>query len=62
MAVNVEGIETEMQLERIVSEGVDEVQGFYFSKPIPASDFEMLLKSNVTMPFDVSFGGNTRPH
>jgi diguanylate cyclase (GGDEF)-like protein/PAS domain S-box-containing protein len=62
MAVNVEGIETEMQLERIVSEGVDEVQGFYFSKPIPASDFEMLLKSNVTMPFDVSFGGNARPH
>ncbi|WP_245829890.1 sensor domain-containing protein [Thalassospira alkalitolerans] len=62
MAVNVEGIETEMQLERIVSEGVDEVQGFYFSKPIPASEFELLLKSNVTMAFDVPFGGNERPH
>ncbi|WP_338178836.1 sensor domain-containing protein [Thalassospira tepidiphila] len=50
MAVNVEGIETETQLEHIASEGVDEVQGFYFSKPISASDMESLLKANLTSP------------
>ncbi|MBC05911.1 MAG: GGDEF domain-containing protein [Thalassospira sp.] len=50
MAVNVEGIETETQLEHIASEGVDEVQGFYFSKPINAGDMENLLKANLTSP------------
>ena len=50
MAVNVEGIETETQLEHIASEGVDEVQGFYFSKPIAATDMENLLKANKISP------------
>lgn len=50
MAVNVEGIETQSQLEHIASEGVDEVQGFYFSQPINATDMENLLKVNLTSP------------
>ena len=50
MAVNVEGIETETQLEHIASEGVDEVQGFYFSKPVAAGDMENLLKINLASP------------
>lgn len=50
MAVNVEGIETQTQLEHIASEGVDEVQGFYFSQPINATDMENLLKVNLTSP------------
>jgi diguanylate cyclase (GGDEF)-like protein/PAS domain S-box-containing protein len=50
MAVNVEGIETETQLEHIASEGVDEVQGFYFSKPVNADEMESLLKANLTSP------------
>ncbi|WP_417805876.1 EAL and GGDEF domain-containing protein [Thalassospira lucentensis] len=58
MAVNVEGVETETQLEYIASEGVDEVQGFYFSRPIPAGDMEVLLKANVagatTLPVKTS--------
>ncbi|MEE3045119.1 MAG: EAL domain-containing protein [Pseudomonadota bacterium] len=61
MAVNVEGIETETQLEHIASEGVDEVQGFYFSKPVSATDMEALLKANKIAPthFPLSGHGNT---
>lgn len=47
MAVNVEGIETERQLERIAAEGVDEVQGFYFSKPLPMGDMQKLLEAQL---------------
>ncbi|WP_249742180.1 sensor domain-containing protein [Thalassospira tepidiphila] len=50
MAINVEGIETKTQLEHIASEGVDEVQGFYFSRPISATEMEALLKENLSLP------------
>jgi diguanylate cyclase (GGDEF)-like protein/PAS domain S-box-containing protein len=45
MSVNVEGIETETQLELVCAEGVDELQGFYFSKPVPAAEMEALLRA-----------------
>ena len=35
-----EGIETEEQKDAIVSMGCDVIQGFYYSKPIPVSEFE----------------------
>jgi diguanylate cyclase (GGDEF)-like protein/PAS domain S-box-containing protein len=35
-----EGVETEGQLEFLRSEGCNEVQGYYFSRPLIASDFE----------------------
>lgn len=38
-----EGVETTAQLERLRSEGCDEVQGFLFSPPRPASEIEKLL-------------------
>ncbi|MEQ5775103.1 EAL domain-containing protein [Thalassospira sp. NFXS8] len=47
MSVNVEGIETETQLERVSAEGVDELQGFYFSKPVPATEMESLLRAQL---------------
>ena len=62
MAVNVEGIETETQLEHIASEGVDEVQGFYFSKPISAGDMESLLKSNKVTPTHFPLDQGMGPH
>ncbi|WP_073953630.1 bifunctional diguanylate cyclase/phosphodiesterase [Thalassospira sp. TSL5-1] len=48
MSINAEGIETQKQLERISDEGVDELQGFYFSKPLPAAEMEALLQAQKT--------------
>ncbi len=44
VSVVAEGVETEGQL-RILREGAcDLVQGYYFSKPLPASEFEQLIR------------------
>jgi diguanylate cyclase (GGDEF)-like protein/PAS domain S-box-containing protein len=39
-----EGVETEQQLSMYKQKGCDEIQGFYFSKPVPAEEFTELLK------------------
>jgi EAL domain-containing protein (putative c-di-GMP-specific phosphodiesterase class I) len=39
-----EGVETELQLSMYKQKGCDEIQGFYFSKPVPAEEFTELLK------------------
>jgi EAL domain-containing protein (putative c-di-GMP-specific phosphodiesterase class I) len=47
LKVVVEGIETKNQLEVMEAMGVDFIQGYYFSKPIPERDFlEYLNKNN----------------
>jgi EAL domain-containing protein (putative c-di-GMP-specific phosphodiesterase class I) len=38
-----EGVETVAQLAFLKREGCDEVQGYYFGKPMPARDFERLV-------------------
>lgn len=40
-----EGVETREQLEFLRSLGCQEIQGHYFSPPVPASKFETLLKT-----------------
>ncbi|WP_028468003.1 bifunctional diguanylate cyclase/phosphodiesterase [Neptunomonas japonica] len=40
-----EGVETEAQLNFLEAYGCDQVQGFYFSKPLPLSEFELLISS-----------------
>jgi sensor c-di-GMP phosphodiesterase-like protein len=35
-----EGVETVAQLTFLKHEGCDEVQGYYFGKPMPAPDFQ----------------------
>jgi EAL domain-containing protein (putative c-di-GMP-specific phosphodiesterase class I) len=35
-----EGVETENQLRLLKDAGCDIVQGYYFSRPLPAGDFE----------------------
>ena len=50
LRVVAEGVETAEQLEYLSSQGCDEVQGFYFSKPIPADDFARLLTEGLPIP------------
>ncbi len=40
-----EGVETKSQLRYLRSQGCEEVQGFYFSRPLPASELKQLLRS-----------------
>ena len=40
-----EGVETEDQLQLLLAEGCDEIQGYYFSRPLPEpAAREMLLR------------------
>jgi diguanylate cyclase (GGDEF)-like protein len=43
MKTVVEGVETAEHVTTAVNAGCDEVQGFYFSEPVPAGDVESLL-------------------
>jgi diguanylate cyclase (GGDEF)-like protein/PAS domain S-box-containing protein len=40
-----EGVETEAQLRFLRSRDCDEMQGYYFSRPVPAAEMEQLLRS-----------------
>lgn len=46
LKVIAEGVETEKQLEYLRRHECDMCQGYYFSKPVPAADFEMLLRNS----------------
>ena len=39
-----EGVETKEQVELLRNIGCDQVQGYYYAKPMAAEDFFMLLK------------------
>ena len=41
-----EGVENRTQLRYLQGQGCREGQGFFFSRPIPASDLQSLLKNN----------------
>lgn len=44
LTVLAEGVETAEQLAFLRGRGCDELQGFYFSRPVPSEDFEALVE------------------
>jgi len=49
MSLTAEGVETEEQLTAVREQGCNEVQGFLFSPPIPASAVEVLLQKGASL-------------
>ncbi|MFZ5844412.1 MAG: putative bifunctional diguanylate cyclase/phosphodiesterase [Pseudomonadota bacterium] len=47
LQVTAEGVETHAQLELVAAEGIDEVQGYFFYRPMAMSEFNRLLSSAV---------------
>jgi diguanylate cyclase (GGDEF)-like protein len=48
MSTTAEGVETEQQLNAVREQGCNEVQGFYFSPPLPPQAVHELLKTEAT--------------
>ncbi len=46
MSVTAEGVENLEQMDFLKDAGCDEIQGFYFSKPISVEYFSQLLKQH----------------
>lgn len=61
LSVIAEGVETEAQCNLLRSRGCDEMQGGYFSEPLPAGEFEQLLRERrrLTFPPSLNAAGNT---
>ena len=49
MEAIVEGVESQEQIDILRKMKVDTIQGFYYSRPLPSKDFQLLLKDN---PFE----------
>ena len=50
LKVIAEGVETTEHLARLRDYGCDEIQGYLFSKPLPAADLEKLLRTGKALP------------
>lgn len=46
MEIVAEGIETEEQLQCMLGQGIEYIQGYYFSKPVPEGEFEAFLQKH----------------
>ena len=54
LKVVAEGVETTEQLDLLAEAGCDEIQGFYFSRPVSAQDIEHLLRQGVALQWEAT--------
>nr|MDQ3039663.1 EAL domain-containing protein [Pseudomonadota bacterium] len=50
LKVIAEGVETEAQLAYLRRHGCDQIQGYYFSRPLPLTDLEQLVQDGKCLP------------
>ncbi len=50
LETNAEGVETKAQAQLLRDEGCEEVQGYYFGRPMPVEDFVRLDEMRMVMP------------
>ena len=49
LKVVAEGVETEGQLSLLKNAGCDLVQGYYFSRPVPADEFKEMIRTDLAL-------------
>jgi EAL domain-containing protein (putative c-di-GMP-specific phosphodiesterase class I) len=49
LEVTAEGVETAEQLAQLAAERCDEIQGYYFSRPLPAAEFHALVEQGTAL-------------
>jgi len=54
LSVIAEGVESEAQLNFLRTRGCDEMQGYYFSRPLPAAEFEKMLRERRKLIFSAA--------
>jgi diguanylate cyclase (GGDEF)-like protein/PAS domain S-box-containing protein len=59
LGVIAEGVEKDAQLAYLRRHGCDEMQGYYFSRPVPEDEFEMMLREGryLAAPVEESIAG-----
>lgn len=60
LQVIAEGVETEAQLSYLCRHRCDQMQGYYFSRPLPALEFEKILRSIKILPLHPNNGLHER--
>jgi EAL domain-containing protein (putative c-di-GMP-specific phosphodiesterase class I) len=55
LKVVAEGVETQQQLDLLREFGCDEIQGYYYSRPLPSKEFTELLEKSMRQPLAAAY-------